>query len=99
MSEARGRAITGQSPLRDVVRVVVAGAGVFGRNHLRVLRELETAGLGATLVAAIEPSPQRAGETAAQYAIPVFASTAELLASGLKVDAACVAVPTIHHHA
>jgi predicted dehydrogenase len=112
MSEAGGRATAGQSPLReaargglrDTVRVVVAGAGVFGRNHLRVLRELETAGLGATLVAAIEPDPKRAEETAAQYAIPVFASVAELLASirkdpGLKVDAACVAVPTVQHHA
>jgi predicted dehydrogenase len=104
VSEATGRAGAGQSSPRGDVRVLVAGAGVFGRNHLRVLRELESAGLGATLVAAIEPDPKRAAETAAQYAIPVFASVAELLAStrkdsGLKVDAACVAVPTVHHHA
>jgi predicted dehydrogenase len=99
VSEATGRAGAGQSPRRGDIRVVVAGAGVFGRNHLRVLRELESAGLGATLVAAIEPDPKRAAETAAQYAIPVFASVAELLASRLKVDAACVAVPTVHHHA
>ena len=107
MSEATGRAVAAQSPLRDdvrgnardVIRVVVAGAGVFGRNHLRVLRELETAGLGAALIAAIEPDPKRAAETASQYAIPVFASAAEFLTSHLKADAAVVAVPTVHHHA
>ncbi len=81
------------------VRVVVAGAGVFGRHHLRVLRELETAGLGAALVAAVEPDPGRARETAAQFAIPVFATVEELLAANLKADAACVAVPTVQHHA
>ncbi len=81
------------------VRVVVAGAGVFGRHHLRVLRELETAGLGTALVAAVEPDPVRAREAAAQFAIPVFAGIEELLAANLNPDAACVAVPTVHHHA
>jgi hypothetical protein len=81
------------------VRVAVAGAGAFGRNHLRVYRELETAGMGVALVAAIEPDPARAAEAAVQYAIPVFATADELLAADLKVDAATVAVPTVHHHA
>jgi predicted dehydrogenase len=77
----------------------VAGAGAFGKNHLRVYRELETAGLGVALVAAVEPNPSRAAETAAKYAIPVFSSPDELLAADLKLDAATVAVPTVHHHA
>jgi predicted dehydrogenase len=77
----------------------VAGAGSFGRNHLRVYRELETAGQGVALVAAIEPHAERAAETAAKYAIPVFSTPEELLASDLHVDAATVAVPTVHHHA
>jgi predicted dehydrogenase len=81
------------------VRVAVAGAGAFGRNHLRVYRELETAGLGVALVAAVEPDAARAAEAAAQYGIPVFATVDELLAADLKVDAATVAVPTVHHHA
>jgi predicted dehydrogenase len=80
------------------VRVAVAGAGAFGRNHLRVLREIESAGQGATLAAAVEPDVTRAGEAAAQYGIPVFSSIQELLAAGLKLDAAVVAVPTVHHH-
>ena len=81
------------------MRVAVAGAGSFGRNHLRVYRELETAGEGVALVAAVEPNAERAAETAAKYAIPVFSTPEELLASDLKVDAATVAVPTVHHHA
>jgi predicted dehydrogenase len=81
------------------VRVAVAGAGAFGRNHLRVYRELETAGLGVALVAAVEPDATRAADAAAKYAIPVFSTVDELLAADLKVDAATVAVPTVHHHA
>jgi predicted dehydrogenase len=81
----------------------VAGAGAFGRNHLRVYRELETAGQGVVLVAAVEPDAARAADTAREYAIPVYFSVEELLAarrnSDLKVDAASVAVPTVHHHA
>ena len=81
------------------MRVAVAGAGAFGRNHLRVYRELETAGLGVALAAAIEPDPERAAETAAKYAIPVFATPEALLAADLHIDAATVAVPTVYHHA
>jgi len=84
-----------QAPLR----VAVAGAGAFGKNHLRVYRELEAAGLGVALVAAVEPDAARAAETAAKYAIPLFSTVDELLAADLKLDAATVAVPTVHHHA
>jgi predicted dehydrogenase len=84
-----------QAPLR----VAVAGAGAFGKNHLRVYRELEAAGHGVALVAAVEPDPARAADTASKYAIPVFSTVDELLAADLKLDAATVAVPTVHHHA
>ena len=81
------------------VRIAVAGAGAFGRNHLRVYRELEKAGTGVALVAALEPDARRAEEIQANYAIPVFKTAAALLAADLKLDAASVAVPTVHHHA
>ena len=81
------------------LRVAVAGAGAFGKNHLRVYRELEAAELGVALVAAVEPDAARAAETAERYAIPVFRTVDELLAADLKLDAATVAVPTVHHHA
>ena len=50
------------------------------------------------LAAAIEPNPARAAEVAEKYAIPVFASPEKLLAADLKLQAASVAVPTVHHH-
>jgi predicted dehydrogenase len=81
------------------VRAAVAGAGAFGRNHLRVYRELEDAGAGVVLAAVVEPDSGRASEAASQYGIPVFASVEELLSSGVKIDAASVAVPTVQHHA
>ena len=62
-------------------------------------RELETAGLGVALVAAVEPHSTRAADAASRYAIPVFSTVNELLSADLKLDAATVAVPTVHHHA
>jgi predicted dehydrogenase len=81
------------------IRVAVAGAGAFGSNHLRVYRELEEAGRGVALVAAVEPDAGRAAQAAEKYAIPVFASVNELLKADLKINAATVAVPTVDHHA
>jgi predicted dehydrogenase len=81
------------------LRVAVAGAGAFGRNHLRVYRELEAAGLGVALVAAVDPDPARSADAQAKYSIPVFSSIDKLLAADLHLDAATVAVPTVHHHA
>jgi predicted dehydrogenase len=88
----------GQTVSEPILRVAVAGTGAFGKNHLRVYRELETAGLGVALVAAVEPNAARAAETAAKYAIPVYATVDELLSADLKLDAATVSVPTVHHH-
>ena len=80
------------------MRVAVVGAGAFGRNHLRVLRELETAGEGVALVAAVDPDAGRADEARQQYGVSVFATIGELLNADLKLDAAIVAVPTLKHH-
>ena len=81
-----------------MLRLAVAGAGAFGRNHLRVLHELETAGAGVRLAAVVEPDAARAAE-AAKCGSPVFSSIEELLAAGEPLDAAIVAVPTVKHHA
>lgn len=82
----------------DAIRIAVCGAGAFGRNHLRVYRELETTGHGVELAAAVEPDPIRAAETAQRYNIPVFPSVNTLLGSDIKIHAASVCVPTVHHH-
>ncbi len=71
---------------------------MFGRNHLRVVRELEAAGGEVTLAAAVEPDAARAAEAGKQYGIPVFPGVEELLRADLKLDAASVAVPTVKHH-
>ena len=75
------------------------GCGAFGRNHLRVYRELETAGEGVALVAAVDPDSSRASDVEQKFGIQVFASISELLAADLHLNAATVAVPTVHHHA
>ena len=51
------------------------------------------------LVAAVEPDDSRAAAITAEYGIPVFADVATLLRADLGVNAATVAVPTVHHHA
>ena len=61
-------------------------------------RELEEAGLGVALVAAVEPDQARAAQAAEKYQIPVFATADEMLTADLKIDAVTVAVPTVHHH-
>jgi len=87
--------VTAANPLR----VAVVGAGAFGRNHLRVYRELEQAGEPVQLVAVVDPSAQTAADAAAKFDIPAFASIAECLAAVGGIDAASVCVPTVHHRA
>lgn len=82
-----------------MLRIAVAGAGAFGRNHLRVYRELEAVDSGVTLVGAVEPDEARAAATKEKHDIPVFPTVAKLLSADLRLEAASVAVPTIHHHA
>jgi len=77
------------------LRVAVAGTGAFGRNHLRVYRELA----GPDLAAAIEPDATRAAVVAEEYGIPVFNSVETALRADLKLDACSVCVPTVAHAA
>src|SRR5437870_5732331 len=81
------------------LKTAVIGAGAFGRNHLRVLAELAQSGHEVTLAAVVDANPATAQAAAEKYAIPAFTSVEELLAADLGVDAAAVAVPTIHHAA
>jgi predicted dehydrogenase len=72
------------------IRVAVAGAGEFGRNHARVYRELP----GAELAGVYDRDAARAAAIAQEYGTKAFASLEELRG---KVDAASVAVPTVAH--
>lgn len=82
------------------LRIAVVGAGAFGRNHLRVYRELEAASRGeAELVAVVDADPATRAAASDRYNIPAFASIDDLLASETTVDAASICVPTVHHAA
>lgn len=82
------------------LRVAVIGAGAFGRNHLRVYRELEAAAPETVqLVAVVDADPTVRAEAAARYNIPAFETVSDLLASPTQIDAASICVPTIHHAA
>jgi predicted dehydrogenase len=71
-------------------RVAVVGAGDFGRNHVRVYRELEN----AHLVGLVDTNPERAQAVAAEFGTQVLPGI-EALAG--HVDAVSLAVPTVEH--
>ena len=81
--------------------IVVCGAGVFGRNHLRVYRALEKEGAAVRLAAIVEPDPERARAAASAWGVPGFPSVEECLEARAKgqidVRAASVCTPTSVH--
>lgn len=85
------------------LHIAVCGAGAFGRNHLRVYRDLQQRGLSVRLAAIVETDATRATALAEEFSVPVFASVEAFLnarASGqIGVDAASVCVPTSAHEA
>jgi predicted dehydrogenase len=83
--------------------ILVCGAGVFGRNHLRVYRSLHDEGASIRLAAVIEPHPERARAAATEWSVPVFASVEDCLDARTRgriaIDAASVCTPTSVHAA
>ena len=72
------------------IRVAVVGTGTFGRNHLRVIRQIEN----VQLAAVVDIDKTRAAAAAAQFECAAHDSIAELEG---QVDAAIVATPTVTH--
>jgi len=70
-------------------RVAVIGCGDFGRNHVRVYREL-----GAEIAGVYDSEPSRRERLAAEFGVRALAGVDNLAG---QVDAASVAVPTISH--
>ena len=68
----------------------MAGAGVFGRHHLRILSQSQQ----VQLTGVVDTDPGAASSAAAEYKCPVYQSVEELAG---KADAAVVAVPTSAH--
>jgi predicted dehydrogenase len=84
-------------PPSQPLRVAVVGAGAFGRNHLRVYRELEQAGEAVQLAAVVDRDPAVAAEAAAKFGIPGFETIEACLAAVGPLDAASICVLTVHH--
>lgn len=68
--------------------------GSFGRNHARVYHELQKQGLGVELAAVVDADSAQAQAVAAQFGCLAFSSVEDLFG---RVEAASVAVPTVHH--
>jgi predicted dehydrogenase len=82
--------------MSTAIRAAVVGVGVFGRNHARVISELQKANAGVELIAVCDADPERAAEIAMEFKCQAFLSLDQLI-SKAKPDAAVVSVPTIHH--
>jgi predicted dehydrogenase len=72
------------------IRVGVVGVGDFGRNHLRVYRELPD----AEIAGVYDTDAERGRQAAAEYGVPVFDGIGSFAG---RVDAVSVAVPTVEH--
>ncbi|HKB18770.1 MAG TPA: Gfo/Idh/MocA family oxidoreductase [Candidatus Dormibacteraeota bacterium] len=75
-----------------MTRVGLVGAGSMGRNHLRVLADLE----GARLVAVCDRDPAILEAVARKHQVTTYTSWKEMFGRE-KLDAAVVAVPTQFH--
>ena len=73
------------------------GAGVFGRNHARVYKELEQQGESVRPVGVVDPDLNRADAVAREFGCRGFGSIRQMLTTHSEVRAASVAAPTMHH--
>ena len=73
------------------LKVGVAGVGVMGRNHARVLSDIRD----FDLTAVFDPDAATADGVAGLYGAKAFTTAADFVAAGL--DAAVVATPNRHH--
>jgi predicted dehydrogenase len=85
-----------------VLSVAVFGAGTFGRNHLRIYRQLEQSGDGVRLAAIVDTDPATAEKLRQEQTLPVFPSPESCFeacrAGALHLDAVSICVPTSAHH-
>jgi predicted dehydrogenase len=84
------------------LNVAVFGAGAFGRNHLRIYRQLEQSGFGVKLAAIVDTDPATADLVRQQGDVDVFTSAEACLeacrAGKLHLDAVSICVPTSAHY-
>jgi UDP-N-acetylglucosamine 3-dehydrogenase len=76
-----------------VTRIALIGLGAMGRNHLRVLADLE----GSQLAAVCDQDDAMVAAASQKYSVPGYRSWTEMLDKEKNLDAAVVAVPTRFH--
>ena len=81
-------------PNQSPIKVAVVGVGAFGKNHARVYHELQQQSAEVELVAVVDSDQSQAQAVARQFGCKAFAGIEELRG---RVEAASVAVPTVHH--
>ncbi len=79
------------------LRALVVGVGAFGRNHLRVYRELAASDRPVELAGVVDADPSALSKASADFGVHAFPSVSAALASLGRIDAASVCVPTKHH--
>lgn len=72
------------------IRLAVIGAGSFGRNHVRVIRELE----GVELAGVVDTNIDKAQELVAEFGSAAFVKPEDVIGG---IDVAIVATPTVTH--
>jgi predicted dehydrogenase len=70
--------------------------GAFGKNHARIYHQLGQQGEGVRLAAIVDADTSRADDVAKEYGTRSLGSIEQLLTRG-EIQAASIAVPTVHH--
>ena len=73
--------------------------GTFGRNHARVYHQLAQQGEPVRLVGVVDKNLERADQIAREFGCRSFGSIEQLITTHSEVQAASIAVPTVHHAA
>lgn len=72
------------------------GVGAFGKNHARVYHQIGEQGGGVRLAAIVDADVARADAVAREFGASAFGSVEQLITRS-EIQAASVAVPTVHH--
>jgi len=75
----------------------VIGVGAFGRNHARVYHQLAQQGEAVRLAGVVDSDLPRADVVAKEFGCRSFGSIQQLTTTHSEIQAASIAVPTIHH--